>query len=76
MILANGRHLAEAEEATDDLFLGSDIHEIMEIVPTMPKVERLLGMLRGSEYGEDEAGSDTEMQVDNEVRSSLGMTVL
>jgi hypothetical protein len=58
--VSNSLHVATgSEEMTyagigDELFLNEAIHEIMELVPTVPKLDRLKGALHGSEYGEEE----------------------
>lgn len=46
-----------------DILLGEEIHEIMELVPAVPKLDRLKGMLRGSEYGEDQMSEDENENV-------------
>ena len=67
--ISNSLHVATgSEEVTyagigDELFLGEAIHEIMELVPTVPKLDRLKGALRGSEYGEEEW--DTKVREDS-----------
>ncbi|KIM31341.1 hypothetical protein M408DRAFT_15130 [Serendipita vermifera MAFF 305830] len=54
----------------NSIFLNEGIHEIMEIVPTVPKLDRLRGILRGSEYGEEEWDNDmrNEESLDQEQR--------
>jgi len=64
--ISNSLHVATGSEEVsyaeigDELFLGETIHEIMELVPTVPKLDRLKGALRGSEYGEE--GWDTKIR--------------
>jgi sister chromatid cohesion protein DCC1 len=53
LVVATGTGVSQ-----NDISLSEDIHEIMELVPTMPKLDRLRGMLRGSEYGEDQISED------------------
>lgn len=66
MNVSNSLHVATGSQELsyagtgDELFLGEAIHEIMELVPTVPKLDRLKGALRGSEYGEEDW--DVEMK--------------
>ena len=52
-------------DASKDVVIRDTIHEILELVPTLPKLQKLSGMLRGREYdeGHDE---DEDMAVDDE----------
>jgi hypothetical protein len=53
LVVATGTGLSQ-----NDIAFSEDIHEIMELVPAVPKLDRLVGMLRGSEYGEDQMSED------------------
>ncbi|KAG9057029.1 hypothetical protein FS842_008863 [Serendipita sp. 407] len=53
LMIVNGPKSNEAL-ANDGIFINDEIHEVMETVPMVPKLDRLYGVLRGSEYGEDE----------------------
>jgi Sister chromatid cohesion protein Dcc1 len=57
--VATGTQELSYAGAEGDLFLSEAIHEIMELVPTVPKLDRLKGALRGSEYGEEEWDNET-----------------
>jgi hypothetical protein len=67
--ISNSLHVATGSEEVpyartgEELFLGEAIHEIMELVPTVPKLDRLKGALRGSEYGVEEW--DTRIREDS-----------
>lgn len=47
-----------------DVVIQDTIHEVLELIPTLPRLQRLNGMLRGREYdeGHDE---DEDMVVDD-----------
>lgn len=53
LVVATGTGVSQ-----NDIAFSEDIHEIMELVPAIPKLDRLIGMLRGSEYGEDQMSED------------------
>lgn len=55
MIVATG-----SGSSASQLILGDEIHEIMEMLPSVPKLERLNALLKGSEYGEDFRGVMSE----------------
>lgn len=38
------------------------IHEVLEVVPTLPKLQRLGGVLRGQEYDEGHEDEDVHME--------------
>lgn len=58
MHVATGPETLSGGTPENSLYLSEGIHEIMEIVPTVPKLDRLRGALRGSEYGEEEWDND------------------
>lgn len=47
----------------ESLVLHEEIHEIMELVPAVPKLERLNGLLRGLQYDDDD---EDEIENDGE----------
>ena len=46
-----------------DVVIRDQIHDVLELVPTLPRLQKLGGLLRGREY--DEGHSDEEMDVDD-----------
>ena len=64
--------------STDDLVIRDQLHEVLELVPSLPKLQKLGGLLRGREY--DEGKDDEEMSVeaddDRPVRSSVAGVVV
>lgn len=48
---------------SDDLVIRDQLHEILELVPSLPKMQKLGGLLRGREYDEGREEED-EMDVD------------
>lgn len=58
-VITTGDHA----QSPDEVFIHDDIHEIMEIVPTVPKLERIRAVLRGSEYGK-ESSNENSMEMD------------
>lgn len=63
MSVSNSLHVATGSTLPSagpgpDLFLSEAIHEVMEIIPTVPRLDRLKGALRGSEYGEEGWGDE------------------
>ena len=66
MHVATGSEEVSRATREDHLFLSEGIHEIMEIVPTVPKLDRLRGTLRGSEYGEEEWENEMQEEETNE----------
>jgi hypothetical protein len=57
--------------ASNEVYLSEEIHEIMELVPIVPKLDRINGMLRGSEYREEDAMEEDESRDDTQVRPSI-----
>ncbi|PVG02456.1 hypothetical protein CPB86DRAFT_725555 [Serendipita vermifera] len=57
MVVVTG---SKSSPASNDVYLSEDIHEIMELVPIVPKLDRINGMLRGSEYREEDAMEEDE----------------
>lgn len=57
-----------AEGSQEDVVIRDTIHEVLELVPTLPRLQKLSGMLRGREYdeGHDE---DEDMDEENTTRS-------
>ena len=57
-----------AEGSREDVVIRDTIHEVLELVPTLPRLQKLSGMLRGREYdeGHDE---DEDMDEENAPRS-------
>ena len=52
----------DAEPATDEanpLAISGEATEILELVPTVPRLENLLGQLKGCEYYDDESDEET-----------------
>jgi len=46
------------------VFIRDELHEILEITPTVPKLHKLSGLLRGREYDEsDEPDSESKVRV-------------
>ncbi|GJE95859.1 sister chromatid cohesion protein Dcc1 [Phanerochaete sordida] len=51
------------EDAGEDIVIRDTIHEVLEVVPTLPRLQRLTGMLRGREYDEGhEEDEDVDME--------------
>ena len=54
----------------DDLSSRAEIqeglHEILELTPTVPKLHRLRGMLRGMEWDEGQEEGDVDLQEDHD----------
>ena len=65
MLVVTPPSIDASDDASNDIFIRDTIHEILELVPTLPKLQKLSGMLRGREYdeGHDE---DDDMVVDDE----------
>lgn len=51
-------------DGQEEVFIQDEIHEIMEIIPTVPRLERIRAVLRGCEYGRDITSSNS-METDN-----------
>lgn len=57
---------------TDSLVISGEVTEILELVPTVPRLESLLHHLRGCEYNDDESDEETyESNVNDPVRDLL-----
>ncbi|KAJ3537045.1 hypothetical protein NM688_g6747 [Phlebia brevispora] len=50
--------------SSDDLVIRDQIHEVLELVPCLPKLDKLGGLLRGREYDE---GRDDEEDMDEDM---------
>ena len=50
-----------------DVVIRDQVHEILELVPTLPKLQKLGGLLRGREYAEGH-DEDDDMEVDHDDR--------
>ncbi len=48
---------------SDDLVIRDQLHEILELVPSLPKMQKLGGLMRGREYDE---GREEEEEMDVE----------
>ena len=70
-LVITGRHENDAFISQDGeetiLVVRDELHDIMELVPIVPKLGRLSIILRESVYGEEEDmnGSDEEMDEDD-----------
>lgn len=60
---------------SQDIIIRDQIHEILELVPCLPKLQRLGGLLRGREYDEGHE-EDEEMSVDEDDDRPVCYTVL
>ena len=47
-----------------DVVIRDQIHDVLELVPSLPRLQKLDGLLRGREY--DEGHSDEEMDAEEE----------
>lgn len=57
-----------SEESSYDVVIRDTIHEVLEVVPTLPRLQRLSGMLRGREYDEGHEDDDDVDMEDDEGR--------
>lgn len=57
---------------TDDIVIRDQVHEVLELVPSLPKLQKLAGLLRGREYEERRDEDEMEIEdVDRPVRTSF-----
>lgn len=47
-----------------DVVIRDQIHDVLELVPSLPRLQKLDGLLRGREY--DEGHSDEDMDAEDE----------
>ncbi|KZT26783.1 hypothetical protein NEOLEDRAFT_1162040 [Neolentinus lepideus HHB14362 ss-1] len=56
------------QEQTDGIVIRDQLHDVIELVPSLPKLHKLKGVLRGTEYDEtheDEEMMDADEQTEN-----------
>lgn len=58
-----------AGNTSEDIVIRDTVHEVLELVPSLPRLQRLNGMLRGREY--DEGHEDEEMDIDENESQSV-----
>ena len=51
----------EASVPAPDAVIRDQLHEIYELIPSVPKLHKLNGLLRGHEYNEGQEDEDIEM---------------
>ena len=54
----------DANAASGDMVIRSQINDILELVPSVPRLHRLAGLLKGMEY--DENAADVEADEEDE----------
>jgi sister chromatid cohesion protein DCC1 len=59
---------------SEELVVRDQISEILELVPSVPKLERLEGLLKGNEYQED--GEDAQIPTENDEDRPVWSAVL
>lgn len=66
---AAGAALDSESEKANELVISGDAAEILELVPTVPRLENILGHLKGCEYYDDESDEETyESNVNDPLR--------
>lgn len=53
-----------SSSATEDIVIRDQLHEVLEAVPCLPKLQRLDGLLRGREYDEGHEEDDEVVEED------------
>ncbi|KAG8746962.1 hypothetical protein FRC10_002761 [Ceratobasidium sp. 414] len=66
---ASGSALGSKSVETNDLVITGEAAEILELVPTVPRLENILSHLKGCEYHDDESDEETyESNVNDPLR--------
>jgi hypothetical protein len=59
-----------SQDVVKDVVIRDTIHEVLELVPTLPRLQRLSGMLRGREYDE---GHEEDDEIDEDDGRSVSI---
>ena len=59
----NSSH-AEDDEPVEEIFIRDQLNEVIELVPSVPRLHKLKSLLRGREY--DEGHEDDDMATHDE----------
>lgn len=69
--------VGEIAPSDADVVIRDQMHEVLEVVPTLPRLQKLEGLLRGREYDEGhERDEEDEMDVDGEDETDRLVRVL
>lgn len=52
----------------DDIIIRDQLHEVLEAIPCIPKLQKLTGLLRGREYDEGHEEDEDDMYDETEDR--------
>lgn len=55
-----GEFPLNAETGRESVVIRDELHEILELLPAVPRLHKLTGLLRGREYDESDEGSRNE----------------
>ena len=64
--LSNSVLVVTPGEMQDQIFIRDTSHELLQVTPVLPKVHRLVGLLRGREYDEGREDLDDDMLGDEQ----------
>jgi len=62
--LSNSVLVVNANETSGEMVIRSQLNDILELVPSVPRLHRLGGLLKGMEYDENAADEDDSMEED------------